>query len=71
MIRQHISRVDCCYSEWSSRADSPGIVVVLTGKDGVIDVQRMRISNGMLIGVPPPEAEVETTHERDITVDNA
>jgi hypothetical protein len=50
---------------------NPRIVVVLTGEDGLIDILRVSISNGVLVGIPATEAKIQATHESDLTVNQA
>lgn len=48
-----------------------GIVVVLAGENGLIDILRMRIGDSMLMRVPAAKAHIETAHESDLPVDQA
>lgn len=47
------------------------IVEILTGKDNIVEVSRMDISNWMLIDVPSTKAQIETTHKSDFAIDEA
>ncbi len=51
--------------------NKPGIVIILTGKNDVIQVGWMTISYGMLIRVPPPVAKIKAPHESKPTIDEA
>lgn len=41
------------------------VVVILTGEHGLVDIRRMGVCNGVLVGIPATEAQVQTTHESD------
>lgn len=47
------------------------VVVVLAGEDGRIDIFGVGISNGVLVGVPATKAKIQTTHESDLSVNQA
>jgi hypothetical protein len=44
-------------------------VVVLTWKHDIFEISWMSVGDGMLIGIPSSVAEIQTTHERDMTID--
>ena len=46
----------------------PGIIVILTRKYNLVEVCRVNIGDGVLVGVPTPKAQIETPHEGDFTV---
>ena len=47
------------------------IIVVLTRYGDLVEVGRVHVSDGMLIGVPSAKAHVETAHESGLAVNNA
>lgn len=51
--------------------EDTGVVVILAGKDGFVDVGRVYIGECMLMGVPPAETHVQTAHESDLAVNEA
>lgn len=51
--------------------EDAGVVVVLAREDGVVDVGWVYVGECVLMGVPPTEAHIETTHEGDLAVDEA
>lgn len=52
------------------KVEDPSIVVVLAWKYYSIQVFRVRISNGMAVGVPTSKAEIQATHEANPVVDD-
>lgn len=49
----------------------PGIVVILAGKDNLVQVGRVDVGNGMLMGIPAPKAEVQAAHESNAAINQA
>lgn len=48
-----------------------GVVVVLTGEDNLVQVLTVNIGQFMLVGVPAAKAHIQTTHERNATINEA
>jgi|ERR1700722_12696450 hypothetical protein len=44
------------------------VVVVLSGEEGTIELGRMYISEGMIVGVPSPKAKIEAAKGREMIV---
>lgn len=51
--------------------EDTGVVVILAGEDGFVDIGRVYIGECMLMGVPPAETHVQAAHEGDLAVNEA
>ena len=48
-----------------------GVIVVLSGEDGFVDVGWMHIGNCVLVSIPSAEAQIQAAHESDLAVNKA
>lgn len=48
-----------------------GVVEVLTRKDDAVHITRVRVGNRVLVGVPTAIAQIQSAHERDLTINKA
>lgn len=47
------------------------VVVILAWEDVLVEIGRVNIGNGMLVGVPASEAHVQSTHESGLAINQA
>lgn len=48
-----------------------GIVVILTREDNIVQVSGVSIGDGVSVGVPAAEANIQTTHKGNLAIDKA